>query len=201
MRIKYLFKVLLLGLALIFILFQLAACHSSTTEEQKEFKFQSPDLQKTKKPLKRSSFHLDLGQFESLRLYHALADDRVKYVNPLIKDIANKSFRKDLNKLFGVLNNARIEKHYLSGTPDYNPEQEIKTVFLKFNGNSYNGIYPTLELFLANDGTKFTIREYYYANVANYYAIDIESNRKLIKQLEIMINKYTTFNKAEKTWL
>jgi hypothetical protein len=192
---------MLMQAIVISLFYQLSACKIRTSIEQTEFKIEFSEPAIITKPELRDNFDLELDSFESIRLYHINANDKVKYANPSIKDITNVSLIRDLHDLLRILKAAKIESHHLGGTPEYNTDLEIQVLFMNFNVNSFKGIFPTFELFLADDGNKFTVREYYYANAATYYTLDTISSEKVISALEHLISEYTSFDKEVKTWL
>jgi hypothetical protein len=136
----------------------------------------------------------------NIRLYHSLPDKRVKHINPTISEITNPELTIELNKLFELINAAKIDSNYISGSPKYDKNIELKVIFLNYNTNIYNGTFPTLELFLANGGTSFTLREYYYVNKSNYYVLDSLSTEKITAKLELLVSKFTSFNTSLQPW-
>jgi hypothetical protein len=154
----------------------------------------------TQRPIFKDSLKINLEVLSNIRLYHSLTDKRVKHINPTISEITNPALKIELDQLFKLINSAQIDSNYIGGSPKYDKNLELKVIFLNYNTNIYNKTYPTLELFLANEGTSFTLREYYYVNKSNYYVLDSLSTEKIIDKIELLVNEFTSFNTSLKPW-
>ena len=178
-------------------LFIIMSLFSNCTESRKENRVRSGEvvdkneiaqLKSIAKPQKRDKFEIDIESLEKIRVFYG-ADERTKGEELYISEI-DESKRNDIIKLLDILRKASIEDFYVGKTPDYETNKDLKAIFLNFKDMANQKNTATIDIILANNGTSLTLREYFYANAANFYVLDQETNKELVNQLNYFEKKY-----------
>ncbi len=156
-----------------------------------------PNAESIVRPILRDTFKYTLDSIKEVRLYHKKNPTQVNSFNQVIDEHIEEKLKVNLAEILNLLKSASVDSQYVEKTPDINYKLAMQVLFLTIDTRKLKDIYPTLEIFLANDGEILTVREYYYMNASNYYVLDKTSINLLKSSLSKMIDEYAYIDSQE----